>query len=200
MKRMHKKFIYFIFSWACLFFINISIASDLSVAWELEGFNNPESALYDAQHDVVFLSNVEGAPDGKDGAGYISVLSLSGEVKHKYWVAGLNAPKGLGRDNHYLYVADIDRLIKININNGKIEHTYHAAKAKFLNDVIVDDNGDVYVSDMVANIIYRLSNGKFSIWLESDVLENPNGLYIEDNQLIVGAWGKCDRGKPCVFN
>ena len=47
---------------------------------------------------------------------------------------------------------------------------------------------------MVANAIYRLSDGELSIWLQSDELENPNGLYIEDDQLIVGAWGKMTNG------
>ncbi len=177
-----------------LIVINPIFANEFSVEWELENLDAPESVLYDNQHDVVFLSNVHGAPDDKDGKGYISVLSLTGEIKNKHWVSGLNAPKGLGRYKHLLYVADIDRLIQININNGRIERRYYSANAKFLNDVIVASNGDVYVSDMVTNTIYRLANDEFTIWLQSDELENPNGLYIEDNHIIVGSWGKMTDG------
>ena len=50
------------------------------------------------------------------------------------------------------------------------------------------------VSDMLTNTIYRLSNGEITPWLESDLLESPNGLYIEGNNMIVGSWGNMTNG------
>src|SRR5689334_8423340 len=38
----------------------------------VEGFQNPESAKYDAELDVWYVSNVNGLPGAKDGNGYIS--------------------------------------------------------------------------------------------------------------------------------
>jgi hypothetical protein len=189
---MRVSFFYFI--WLFFALANPGIASDIEVIWELEDLDNPESVLYDDQHKVIFLSNADGVPNIKDGKGYISVISLSGEIIHKHWLSGLDAPKGLGRHEKYLYVSDIDSLIKINILNGRIVARYHAPEAEFLNDVIVNTNGDVYVSDMFGNKIYRLHNGVFSIWLQHEKLNGPNGLYIRDDHLIVGTWGKITEG------
>jgi sugar lactone lactonase YvrE len=42
---------------------------------------------------------------------------------------------------------------------------------------------------MVTDTIYRLSNNKFSPWLQDKQLENPNGLLIEGENLVVASWG-----------
>jgi len=174
-----------------LFVFNQLQADDkFTILWEIDNLNTPESVLYDTQRDIVFLSNVNGAPTDKDNEGYLSVLNLQGEMLNKYWVTGLNAPKGLGIYNDILYVTDIDTLLGININNGRIEQRYYASEAKFLNDIIIDANGIVYVSDMGTSTIYRLMDNKFTIWLQDDKLENPNGLYLENDHLIVASWGR----------
>jgi len=174
-----------------LFVFNQLQADDkFTILWEIDNLNTPESVLYDTQRDIVFLSNVNGAPTDKNNEGYISVLNLQGEMLNKYWVTGLNAPKGLGIYNDILYVTDIDTLLGININNGRIEQRYYSSKAKFLNDIIIDANGIVYVSDMGTSSIYRLKDNEFAVWLQSDKLENPNGLYLENDHLIVASWGR----------
>lgn len=170
------------------------VAAELEILWQLDDFDAPESVLFDNEHRVIFLSNVDGKPDDKDAKGYISLISLDGGLLNKYWIKGLDAPKGLARDGDILYVSDIDALIAIDINSGKILNRYIAAQAKFLNDVVVNNNGDVYVSDMMTNTIYRLSNNRFSSWLHSDLLKSPNGLYIKEEQLIVAAWGDMTDG------
>ena len=47
---------------------------------------------------------------------------------------------------------------------------------------------------MVTNRIYRLNEGDFSVWLNSDQLENPNGLLIQGDKMIVASWGKMTDG------
>ena len=49
--------------------------------WSAEGFKAPESALYDPDRDVFYVSNINGGPDEKNGAGYISKLSRDGVVQ-----------------------------------------------------------------------------------------------------------------------
>ena len=161
----------------------------LELLWEAQGFNNPESVIYHESSNTLFVSNVNGSPVEKDGNGYISKILLDGTILRKWWVIGLNAPKGLTIYNDTLYVADIDTLVAIDIPSGTITTTYKVDDAKFLNDVTASNDGKIFVSDMLLNRIYRLSNDQFNIWLESPELENPNGLHADGEKLILGTWG-----------
>lgn len=181
-----------------LFFIYLMIASNayaggqaekLTLLWETTGFNNPESVVYDASNDVLFVSNVNGGATDKDGDGYIAKMRTDGTIIEQHWVDGLHAPKGMTLYADMLYVADIDTLIAIHIPSATIYKTYPVIDAVFLNDVVANDAGEIFVSDMLLNRIHRLSNDQFEIWLESPQLENPNGLYVNGDQLILGAWG-----------
>jgi sugar lactone lactonase YvrE len=168
--------------------------SGLEKLWEVDGLNNPESVVYDPVNDVLYVSNVNGAPDEKDANGFISKVSLAGEVINKQWVTGLDAPKGLAIANNKLYIADIDTLVEIDIPSSSISNRYTVTDAKFLNDVAASVRGQVFVSDMVMNRIHSLDNDRFSIWLESPDLLNPNGLHVQGDRLIVGAWGAMTDG------
>lgn len=157
--------------------------------WEAVGLANPESVLWDGERKTLYVSNVNGVPTEKDGNGTISKLAPDGKVTAEKWVTGLDAPKGMAIAKGRLYVSDIDRLVVIDINSGKITKTYAAKGAKFLNDVAADADGTIYVSDMVDNAIWRLSGGKFDKWLADAQLEHPNGLKVDKGRLMVAAWG-----------
>ncbi len=158
--------------------------------WESAAqFRTPESVLPDATRQRLYVSNIDGAPDAKDGNGFISLLGNDGRILQLEWATGLNAPKGMAQVGDHLYVADIDQLVEIDVRTGKISARYPGAGAQFLNDVAADEAGNVYVSDMLANRIYRLHAGQFAIWLESPDLNNPNGLAVQGERLLVGAWG-----------
>jgi len=180
-----------------LFALSISLLSTLTMAaapvllpaWQATPFEQPESVIYDQKNDVLYVSNVNGDGMTADGNGYISTLSLSGEVLEQHWVTGLDAPKGMAIVGNNLYVADIKKLVVIDIPTKTIIQRYFAIDAKFLNDVAADKEGNVYVSGFLTNTIYRLSGSSFNIWLQNKQLEAPNGLLIEGDQLIIGSWG-----------
>jgi sugar lactone lactonase YvrE len=157
--------------------------------WETGGFKNPESAFFDAEAGAVYVSNVNGEGTAKDGNGFISKVSPDGKVMVMEWVTGLDGPKGLAKVAGKLYVSDIDKLAEIDIASGQVVKRYDAKDAKFLNDVAADAEGNVYVSDMATNTIWRLSGGTFEVFLKDDKLEGPNGLLVEGDSLLVGAWG-----------
>ncbi|WLQ15189.1 hypothetical protein O5O45_04500 [Hahella aquimaris] len=162
----------------------------LQNVWTASGFDQPESAIYDRKRHQILLSSMNGSADAANGMGYISVLTEHGDIVQKHWVQGLNAPKGMGIHGDHLYVADLTRVLDIDITTGKIAHIYDAPEAQFLNDVTVTDNGDVYISDLLAQRIYRLHQGVLEIWLSSAELNLPNGLWAQRDRLLVAAWGQ----------
>ena len=161
----------------------------LEKLWLLEGLSNPESVIFDEHTNSLYVSNINGSSSEKDNNGYISQISLQGEVIQRRWATGLNAPKGLAIRGNHLYVADIDELVEIELATGEISKRYADADAKFFNDVTAADDGSVYVADSMTNTIHQLRNGKFSRWLNSSELRSPNGLLAEADRMLVAAWG-----------
>ncbi len=152
--------------------------------WTADGaLKVPESVMYDAKRDRLYVSNIDGKPTDKDGKGFISIVSLEGKVITPEWVSGLNAPKGMAISGNYLYVTDIDRIVRIDIEKAAVANTYNVEGAKFLNDIAIDDRGLLYVSDMNGDCIYLLDKGKVSKWLD---VPGPNGMLFSGGTLYVG--------------
>jgi DNA-binding beta-propeller fold protein YncE len=161
--------------------------------WETPAnLKNPESVDYAAKQNILFVSNVNGKPDQKDQNGFISKVSpYNGSIIDLNWVTGLDAPKGIAisNDGSKLYVSDITHLVEIDIASGKIIKRFNAPGSAFLNDVVSDNLGNIYVSDTGTNIIYKLdadlgnsTSSSLQIWLQSPQLNGPNGLYIDNNK------------------
>jgi DNA-binding beta-propeller fold protein YncE len=150
-------------------------------------FKSPESVLYDAHSNKIFVSNINGNSGDRDGNGFISKLNADGSVKKLYWVSGLNAPKGMAILKNKLYIADIDTIVVINIKKSKVEKKYHVPGAVFLNDVAAARNGDLFISDSRGNKIYRLKSGKVTTWIDDYDFERVNGLFIEKDTLFTGS-------------
>jgi outer membrane protein assembly factor BamB len=166
-----------------------SAAAAPNEVWRTGGLSNPESAVLDITENVLYVSNVAGEPAGKDGKGFISRLSSDGKILALEWATGLDAPKGMALVGERLYVSDIDELVAIDTKTGAIAQNWPAAGAKFLNDVAADEQGRIFVSDMMTNQIWLLDGDSFAVWLEDAKLENPNGLKVAGDKLIVASWG-----------
>jgi hypothetical protein len=165
-------------------------AASLPIKWEaISSFEAPESVYFHETSGVLFVSNMSKGVEGGKNSGYISKLTTEGKVSQPKWVSGLNAPKGMRSHGGILWVSDIDRLVGIDIVKGEILRAIAIEDAKDLNDVATDQQGAVYVSDMLGNKIYRYKDGKTSVLAQGDQLEHPNGLLVHGNRLIVAGWG-----------
>ena len=160
---------------------------ELVQAWATDNtLRTPESVIHDPARNTIYVSNINKASGTrKDGDGFISRLSTSGEVEELYWVSGLNDPKGIALHNNVLYVADVDEIVAISTQSGSVLGKYKADKAKNLNDITVDDSGTVYVTDSDEKRIYQLRNGRVSSWIDNTKRENPNGIFKDANRMIV---------------
>jgi sugar lactone lactonase YvrE len=163
---------------------------------ETRDLKHPESALYDSDLDVWFISNINGDPLAKDNNGFISRLTPDGTVDSLKFISGgvkgvtLNGPKGLAIVGDTLWVADIDAVRGFNKRTGAPVATVNlAGKAKFLNDIAVGPDG-IYITDSGfgpgangqfthpgPDRVYRVGPGhKATVALQSDSLAAPNGI------------------------
>ncbi len=148
----------------------------------------PESVFYNGRDHYVYVSSINGKTTAKDGNGFISLLNPNnGKIIKLKWVTGLNGPKGMTMEGDHLYVSDIDRLAEINIKTQRIVRFYPAKGAIFLNDVQVGSRGIIYITDSGKGAVYKLQDGKMTLWLEGPLFKGANGLAWEDGKLLVGA-------------
>jgi hypothetical protein len=145
----------------------------------------PESVMFDAERQILYVANIAGKPTDKDDQGFIAQVTLDGAIKKLRWVEGMNAPKGMGIFQGTLYVTDIDRVHAIDIAAGSIRKTWEAPEAKFLNDIAIDPQGTVYISDWVGKVLYTISNDRLAVLL-SVPQDKPNGMLMENGRLLVG--------------
>lgn len=157
----------------------------LEQLWVTAGLRVPESALVyeDGKEKYLFVSEIDGKDD--DGEGGVARLSLDGKILEHDWVRGLNGPKGMGAHDGKLYVADVKDVVVIDIDSGDIDTRIPVVDAVFLNDIAIDINGVVYVSDTRTNKVHRIVEGKVELYLDN--IPSPNGLRTIGSTLIVGA-------------
>lgn len=163
-------------------------SADVTVKWttNLAPGSHPESVYYDKAQNVLYVSNIVGGGTDIDGNGYISRMNVRGQVLPGPLVSGLNGPKGMVMSGKTLWVSDINRLVEVNTRTGA-KRIYDAPGSIFLNDTAVDDDGNVYVSDIATRKIWRLKNGQMTEWVNTPL--NPNGLLFVDGKLVVAGWG-----------
>ena len=137
----------------------------LEKLWETKNLPTPESVLPDG--NWLYVSLIDGGASEVDFKGGIALLNQSGMVVNKEWIKGLNAPKGMGIYKDIMYVADINRVIKIDVKTARILERIDIDGAVFLNDITIDAKGNVFVSDTRLNQIYRIVKDKPELYLEN---------------------------------
>ncbi len=161
------------------------ITHKLVKLWETDTlFKTPESVLFDKTNNVLYVSNIDGKdPWAADGIGSIGKLGLDGKIINAEWVKGLQAPKGMGLRDSTLYVADLKRVVLIDVKSGKIKRQINIPSAKGLNDISIDPTGVLYVTDSEGKRLYRIEDGTVSMLL--DTLAAPNGVLVAGRDLLV---------------
>jgi sugar lactone lactonase YvrE len=151
----------------------------LTNVWEVSGtLKAPESAVYDAKREAILVSNF------RDGT--LSRIGLDGTVLARKWTEGLARPTGLMIHGDKLLAVERKGLVEIELETGRILNRIPFTGSGFVNDLAVDEQGAVYVTDSKSNRIYRVVGGQAEIWLEDDAIKDPNGILVEKDRLLVG--------------
>lgn len=166
------------------------------------GLKTPESVVVTRDGRVV-VSEIGGF--GQDGDGRLSLVLPDGSLQTLV-DQGLNDPKGLAELHGILYVADKDRILKVDREGVVLSFVPADAfptPPKFLNDLVFDAQGTLYVSDSGdllsgggGGAIYRISpHGEVTLVIneaQNPAIRNPNGLLFDrahPRQLLVLDFG-----------
>lgn len=174
---------------------------------EVGDLKHPESARYDPDLDVWFVSNVNGDPNKKDNNGFISRIASTGKMDSlKFIESGrqgvtLNGPKGLAIVGDTLWVADIDAIRAFNKRTGApVTSISLAGKVKFLNDAATGPDG-VYFTDsglqgelkyVGPDQIIRVGpDRKASVVLKTDSIGGANGItwMASQRKFVINSFG-----------
>ncbi|MEW6363443.1 MAG: hypothetical protein AB1714_02260 [Acidobacteriota bacterium] len=171
--------------WAFCFRKEDEILADPSLKkeWTIEeGVALPEAVVYDPERDVLYVSNYF-----NEGREFISKVSTSGRMIEREWIKGLSMPTGMAVKADTLYAVDRSGLKVIDTSEGRIRETIPLAGMRVPNDVALAANGDLFLSDLPGDAVFRYSGGKLERWL--DGLDGPNALLADKERLLVGQNG-----------
>lgn len=148
----------------------------------------PESVAYDAIRNCLYISNYNKYP--RNGMmyneDYITKADLDGNILETVFVNGLTCPTGICVLKNRLYIVERFGLVVYDLQLDKVENRYRINDTRFLNDVTVDPEGTVYISDSDSDVIYRIKNGKLERWLNREEINKTNGILIDGINLLAG--------------
>lgn len=164
---------------------------ELEMAWETTGSQliTPECATYDPDANIFYISNLN-RDNEVENDGYISIVNADGSLKNARWVEGLGSPLGNDFYNGHLFVNDGGNIVKINIESGKVIEKIAVEGAAKLNGIDIDEEGNIYAADSDGNKIFKVTQeGGVTLLFEGMELNEPNGVFIQGEELIIASMG-----------
>ena len=160
----------------------------LKPVWETDTtLRTPECVLFDPAQKILYIACINGGPSLDNKSSYIAKLGLDGKVIQLKFTENLNSTKGMGILGKKLYVTEMTQVAEIELATGKIVNRYPIEGAKFLNDIAIDSKkGIVYITDSNDSKVWCIEKGKTSLVLSGDPLKGTNGLFFENDQLLIG--------------
>jgi sugar lactone lactonase YvrE len=183
----------------------------------------PEGITYDSKRDLFYVSSIAsgkiGAVDRKgnfkvacDDSRLVSTLGLKYDSRNDKLYA-LNGDFGMSSKSNPQNAGKIAQLAIINVTSSTVEDIVDlsgltSSAKRLANDLTVDNEGNIYVTDSYASVIYKVDkNKKASVFAQSDLFKpdsNSVGLngiaYSKEGYLIVAKTGEGSLLKISIKN
>lgn len=171
---------------------SLSIDAQMNKIWETEdNFKAPESVVYDQKRGVIYVSNY--TKRIRDGVSYgdcfVSKVDINGEVIKFDWITNLTSPTGLYLFKDMLYIVERFGIVEYDLKLDKVNNKFFITQPSFINDVTVDMDSNIYVTDSKDKTIYRIKNGEVIKWMDTVDISYPNGIEYDEGKLIIGVNG-----------
>jgi hypothetical protein len=156
--------------------------------WETGAiYNAPESVAYDGIRGFLYISNCNGTLGNGSpyGEQFISKANLKGEIVKLRWIENLTKPTGICINDDKLYIVERFGVVVYDLKTDKVSDKFYIKTSNFLNDITVDSDGGIYVSESDTNVIYKISGRNIEKWLDSEEISRPNGVLYDDGKLLV---------------
>ena len=133
--------------------------------------SRPESVVYDSARDRYLVSNYS--------SGHI--VSLDPQGNQEYFVQNQYCRNGLHIAGNFVWAACIEQGIKaFDLDSGQLVEHIFIDGAINCNDITSDTSGNLYISDVYANKIYKvnLDDYSYSTFVQNGISQ-PNGIYFQ---------------------
>ena len=113
----------------------------------------------------------------------------------------LNAPKGMVVNGNTLFIADVDRIVMVNIETGiKADDITFTDKTICLNDVFLLDDNTLLATVTNQHELYAITiDSKEIINLSNNSLEGANGLCKNQNKIYVCGFSSKEKRKGSIY-
>lgn len=158
---------------------------------EIEGFASPEGVVGVGSRRFVSNMGVKLEPMTKDGDGFISEVDDSGRIVElralPQGAERLDAPKGMAIIGSRLFVADIDRVVGFDLERrARVFEAAIGGGDTLLNDLAVENDETLLVTDTVRGALYRLRIIDRSFVEVAHGIVGANGVTVDPTQRL--AW------------
>jgi outer membrane protein assembly factor BamB len=174
--------------------------------WRSDHFQHPEAVYIPAGSEWAYIGNQVATSEDEPitHEAYISRLNiLTGEFE-SHWASHLDGPLGMTSFGNTLYAVDNGtHITALDLTTGEVIQTWTSpADDVFFNDLAVDDDGRLYVTDSRSGALLRLENDRFETLFDGDAFASANGVEFVDGSLYVvcsGGVGNLIRIDPATL-
>jgi sugar lactone lactonase YvrE len=162
-------------------------APDVAELWQASaGLRVPESALWDPDREVAYVSSFDAFAFGRgEGGQHLTRIAADGAVLDEVWIDGLTHPSGLAWRGNRVLAVERRGVAEVDPSTPEVVSRTAIPGGQLLNDIAVSEDGTVFVSDSRAGVVFRIaSDSTVERWLELGS-EKPNGLLFEKGRLLV---------------
>lgn len=161
----------------------------LEKLWETDAkLFDLESAIFDKNNNVIYVTNINGHWLKPNGKGFISKVDLNGKIINHKWIDAIDGPTGTALCKNKLFVADFNKVLEIDIKKGIILQKHIIDGTERINDLTMTKDGTIYGTGTKSGKLFALKNGKINS-IKND-LNWPNGVLVENENILIGLGDK----------